>query len=328
VKALITGGAGFIGSHLTARLLEERHEVVVLDDLSTGSSENLVRLGGSDLNVVVGSVLDEPLVDELARQTDTIFHLAASVGVKRIIDDPLEGLRTNIRGTEIVLESAALHGARVLLASTSEIYGRNTSDALSEDSPRILGSPLTSRWSYSEAKAIDESLAHAFWRQKGLKVVMARLFNIVGPRQTGRYGMVVPRFVDQALAGEPLTVYGDGSQTRCFCHVDEAVAALINLVEHKEANGRVFNVGRPEEITIRGLAERVIELTGSSSQIRFVPYSEAYSDGFEDMERRVPDITRANESIGFAPKVGLDEILGAVIADRMRERRGNVRVQR
>ncbi|MGH4014592.1 MAG: NAD-dependent epimerase/dehydratase family protein [Pseudonocardiaceae bacterium] len=318
MKALVTGGAGFIGSHLVEYLLNHGHEVLSVDDLSTGSLRNMVNLSARDgLRFVHGSVLDSNLMDELAADSDTIFHLAAAVGVKTIIDDPLGGLRTNLRGTENVLESASRHGARVLVASTSEVYGHNTSDALPEEAVRILGSPLTSRWSYAEAKAVDETLAYAYWRYRDLPTVIVRPFNIVGPRQTGRYGMVIPRFVEQALRGEPLTVHGDGTQTRCFCHVSEVVGALVALIEHPQAYGQVYNLGRPEEISIRHLAERVIARVESSSSIRYVPYSEAYPEGFEDMARRVPDVSRARALVGFDPRLGLDEIISSVVDDQL-----------
>lgn len=319
MKALVTGGAGFIGSHLTEYLLGHGHGVLAVDDLSTGSAGNMANLPVHDaFRFVEGSILDPALMDELAAASDTIFHLAAAVGVRTILDDPLGGLRTNLHGTETVLDSAERHGARVLVASTSEVYGHNTADALAEGALRILGSPLTSRWSYAEAKALDETLAYSYWRYRGVPTVIVRPFNIVGPRQTGRYGMVIPRFVGQALRGAPLTVYGDGTQTRCFCHVSDVVGALVDLVEHPQAYGRVFNLGRAEEISIRDLAQLVIERTGSSSPLRFVPYSEAYPEGFEDMSRRVPDISRARELIGFDPRRGLDEILTGVIEDQLR----------
>jgi UDP-glucose 4-epimerase len=314
VKALVTGGAGFLGSHLVEYLLDHGHEVISVDDLSTGSLRNMAHLSGRDgLRLVQGSVLDSNLMDELTAQSDTIFHLAAAVGVKTILDDPLGGLRTNLWGTETVLESAWRHGARVLVVSTSEVYGHNTSDALAEDAVRILGSPLIARWSYAEAKALDETLAYSYWRYRAVSTVIIRPFNIVGPRQTGRYGMVIPRFVDQALRGEPLTVHGDGTQTRCFCHVSDFIGPLVALIEHPQAYGQVFNLGHPEEISIRELAERVIASSNSSSSIRYVPYAEAYPEGFEDMSRRVPDISRARELIDFEPRFGLDDILHSVI---------------
>jgi UDP-glucose 4-epimerase len=318
--ALVTGGAGFIGRWLTRRLVERCDQVVVLDDLSTGSAERLVELaGGHGLEFVPGSVLDAELVDSLVRRVDTVFHLAAAVGVKLIVDAPLDSLRTNIRGTENVLDSAHRHGARVLLASTSEIYGKNAADGIGEDADRILGSPQTSRWSYSEAKAVDESMTDAYVRA-GLWAVVARLFNTVGPGQTGRYGMVIPRFVERALRDEPLLVHGDGSQTRCFCYVGDAVPALVDLVDCPAARGLAVNIGRPEEVTILELAQRVITLTGSRSEIHFVPYQRVYGDGFEDVPRRVPDISRARELIGFRPRVDLDGILREVIAEQSARR--------
>ncbi len=235
-----------------------------------------------------------------------------------IVDKPLESLATNIRGSEIVFEKAHKHGTKVLVTSTSEIYGKNTSDKLGEEDDRILGSPLKSRWSYSEAKAIEEILAYTYWRQKGLATVIVRLFNTVGPRQTGHYGMVIPRFVGQAIKGEPITVYGTGQQTRCFCYVGDAVEGILALVDHPEASGRAYNIGGVEEISMESLAQRVITAAGSSSKVRYVPYDEAYEEGFEDMQRRVPDTTRARELVGFEPKVGLDEILSQVVADQRR----------
>jgi nucleoside-diphosphate-sugar epimerase len=318
MKALITGGAGFIGSALATRLMHLGSRVVVLDDLSTGRMVNLEHLMPRDgFMFVEGSVLDGDLVDDLAGRVDAIFHLAAAVGVKTIIDYPLESLRTNVQGTATLLAAAHRHGNRVLVTSTSEIYGKNTADALREDDDRILGSSLKCRWSYAEAKAVDESLALAYWRQTGLRTTIARLFNTAGPRQSGRYGMVIPRFVEQALRGEPLSVFGDGSQTRCFCYVEDVVDALIGLIEHPEAGGTVVNIGRPEEISIRSLARRIIELSGSTSPIQFVPYEQAYGNGFEDMARRVPDISRARALIGFSPRTGLDEILRTVIRERV-----------
>jgi UDP-glucose 4-epimerase len=317
VNALVTGGAGFIGRHLARRLVDGGHRVVLLDDLSTGSGDAVAGLVGDGADLVTGSVLDADLVDSLVAAAGTVFHLAAAVGVRLVVDAPLQSLRTNIHGTENVLAAARRHGVRVLLASTSEIYGKNTADALAEDDDRILGSPLKSRWSYSEAKAIDEAMAHAYHRQFGVWTVIARLFNVVGPGQTGRYGMVLPRFVDQALAGAPLTVYGDGSQTRCFCYVGDAVTALQALVEQPAARGRAVNIGRPEEVSIVELARRVVAVAGSSSPITFVPYEDVYGDGFEDMQRRVPDISLARRLIGFDPRISLDEVLSRVVADRL-----------
>lgn len=317
MRALITGGAGFIGSHLADRLLARGDQVVLLDDLSTGRLTNIAHLEGDpDAEFVLGSILNADLVDHVVSRVDAIFHLAAAVGVNLIVEKPLQSLMTNIRGTETVIEKAHKYNKRTLVASTSEIYGKNTSDRLSEDDDRILGSPLKSRWSYSEAKAIDEILAYTYWREKGLETVIVRLFNTVGPRQTGSYGMVIPRFVTQALRGEPITVFGDGRQTRCFCSVDDVVGGILALSEHPEALGRVFNLGGNEEISIVALAERIVLMAESPSTVEFIPYDVAYEEGFEDMERRVPDITRAHNLVGFAPSACLDDIIRAVIDDQ------------
>lgn len=317
MRVLVTGGAGFIGTHLAERLLVDGHQVLSVDDLSTGDTGNVAELAGRPgYEFVRGSILNSTVMDDLVAQVDTVFHLAAAVGVQLILDRPFEGLRTNVQGTEIVLDCAHRHGVCVLVASTSEVYGKSSAAALTEDADRVVGSPLITRWSYAEAKALDETLAYLYWHERGVPTVIARLFNVAGPRQTSRYGMVIPRFVDQALRQEPLTVFGDGEQTRSFCHVSDAVEGLVALVDHPAAYGQVFNIGRPEEVTIRQLAERVIALSGSTSLIRFVPYSEAYGDGYEDMRRRVPDISRARDVLGFEPKLGLDEIIHSVIEDR------------
>lgn len=321
MKLLITGGAGFIGSHLVDRLVEAGHSIIVLDDLSTGRHDNLrAHAKSTDVEFVMGSILNENVVDDVVRRSDGVFHLAAAVGVNLIVQRPLESLATNIRGSEIVLERCHKYGRKVLVASTSEIYGKNMSDALNEEDDRILGSPLKTRWSYSEAKAIEEVLAHAYWKDKGLATIIVRLFNTVGPRQVGNYGMVVPRLVGQALRNEPITVYGDGSQKRCFCHVSDVVDGLIGLFDHKGAEGRVFNIGSPEEVSILDLAQRVIQVTGSTSGIQLVPYEVAYESGFEDMQRRRPDVTRLSQAIGWAPTKNLDDILRDVKAD-LEERR-------
>ena len=319
MRALITGGAGFIGSHLADRLLDRGDEIIILDDLSTGRLANIAHLTGrADVEFVLGSIVNSDLVDHVVSRVDAIYHLAAAVGVELIIEKPLESLLTNIRGTETVFEKAHKYAKRILVTSTSEIYGKNTSDCLTEDEDRILGSPLKSRWSYSEAKAIDEILAYTYWREKGLESVIVRLFNTIGSRQTGSYGMVVPRFVHRALRNEPLTIYGDGNQTRCFCAVIEVVDGIIALSEHPEAFGQVFNLGGTGEVSIRELAERIITITGSSSSLEFISYDMAYEEGFEDMQRRVPSIARAQELVGFAPSVGLDEIIRSVIDDHHR----------
>jgi UDP-glucose 4-epimerase len=319
MRALITGGAGFIGSHLADALLARGDSVLLLDNLSTGRLENIEHLRHrDDVEFVLGSILNADLLDDLMARADVCFHLAAAVGVQLIVDKPLESLATNIRGSELVFEKAHKHGTKVLVTSTSEIYGKNTSDRLGEEDDRVLGSPLKSRWSYSEAKAIEEILAFTYWRQKGLPTVIVRLFNTVGPRQTGHYGMVIPRFVSQAIKGEPITVYGTGQQTRCFCSVSDVVKGLVALMDHPEASGRAYNLGGTEEISMEALAQRIITLAGSSSKIRYVPYDEAYEEGFEDMQRRVPDTTRARELVGFAPEVALDEILTSVVEDQRR----------
>ena len=317
MKALITGGAGFIGSHLSDYLLGRGDSVVILDDLSTGRLTNIEHLvGRPDVEFVLGSILNADLVDSVVSRVDVVYHLAAAVGVELIVEKPLQSLMTNIRGSEIVFEKAHKHGTRILVTSTSEIYGKNTSDRLSEEDDRILGSPLKSRWSYSEAKAIDEILAYTYWREKGLETVIVRLFNTVGPRQTGSYGMVIPRFVSQALRNEPITVYGTGEQTRCFCFVGDVVKGMVDLCDDSEAYGKVFNLGGSEEVSMKELAQRIISASGSSSRLDFIPYDVAYEEGFEDMQRRVPDITRARELVEFEPTVDLDEIIRLVIDEQ------------
>jgi nucleoside-diphosphate-sugar epimerase len=320
MTTLVTGGAGFIGSHLTESLLSSGEDVIALDDLSTGSEQNLAGvLNHPSLQFVKGSILDESLVDDLASRVHTIYHLAAAVGTFTIIDKTLESLHTNLHGTERVITSALRHGARVLIASTSEIYGKNTKIGLCEDDDRHIGSPLKNRWSYAEAKAIDETLAYLYSVEHGLQTVIVRLFNTVGPRQTGRYGMVIPRFVRQALAGEPLTVFGTGDQIRCFCHVHDVVPALRALMADSRAYGRAFNIGGTEQVSISQLAERVRTVLRSSSTTVRVPYESAYGAGFEDMQRRVPDCTRARQLIGFQPSRSLADIIGDVAADQLAE---------
>ncbi len=322
-KYLITGGAGFIGSHLVDALVASGNQVVVLDDLSTGRHDNLRQHSGSpNVEFVLGSILNEALVDDVVRRVDVVLHLAAAVGVNLIVERPLESLATNIKGSEIVLEKCHKYGRKVLVTSTSEIYGKNTSDALNEEDDRILGSPLKTRWSYSEAKAIEEVLAHAYWREKGLPTVIVRLFNTVGPRQVGHYGMVVPRLIDQALRGAPLTVFGSGEQTRCFCHVDDVVAALLGLAGSTDAEGQVFNVGARSEISIEALATRIRDRVGSSSEVVHIPYDEAYEAGFEDMQRRRPDTGKIEKLLGWQPTKDLDAIIDDVAAD-LRSRSGS-----
>ena len=315
MRTLVTGGAGFIGSHLVELLLSRGDEVTVIDDLSTGSASNVESVRSNPgFSFVNGTILDRPLLTDLIRQSDRVFHLAAAVGVRRIVEEPLSSLRINVMGSENVLESATEAGVGVLLASTSEIYGKNESDRLSEDSDRILGSPLVSRWSYAAAKGIDEAFAHAYWRECGLQVSIVRLFNTVGPRQVGRYGMVVPNLVRQALAGEPLTVFGDGTQTRCFSYVADVVPAMVALQEEPSTVGRAVNLGGSTEISILSLAERIIAQLDSSSSIRLVPYADAYGEGYADMRRRVPDNTLAGQLIGWTPTTGVDEIIHRVAA--------------
>lgn len=316
MKVLITGGAGFIGSHLSESLVNEGHDVTILDNLSTGRLENVASLEGKpNFHIVIGDILNEFLVDKLVERADWIFHLAAAVGVDLIIKNPLKSLMTNIKGSEIVLEAVYRYHRRVLIASTSEIYGKNVNGPLKEEDDRILGSPLKSRWSYSTSKAVDEILAYVYWKEKKLPTIIVRLFNTVGPRQTGSYGMVIPRFVEQALHGQGITVYGNGKQSRCFLFVKEAAEAMTRLMKHPDSVGQVFNLGSQEEISIQKLAEEVIRLTASRSKIIYVPYNEAYEDGFEDMQRRIPDITKASQLIGFKPSADLCEILEMVIAE-------------
>jgi UDP-glucose 4-epimerase len=315
MRYLVTGGAGFIGSHLCEALLSRGDEVTAVDDLSTGARDNIAHLEGDPrFRFREGTILDHPFVAMLAGQADVVVHLAAAVGVKLIVERPLDSLITNIRGTEIVLDAAARAGCKVLVTSTSEIYGKNTGGPLQEDADRILGSPFKARWSYSTAKAVDEILAHAYWRDKGTPTIVVRLFNCVGPRQTGEYGMVVPTFVRQALVGSDLTVFGDGEQRRSFCHVLDTIAALTSLLDHPQAVGGVFNVGAQEEVTINGLASMVMQMTGASSRIVRIPYDQAYEEGFEDMQRRVPDISRIRQLTGWAPTRPLERILEDLIA--------------
>ncbi len=310
MRVLVTGGAGFIGSHLSDRLVADGHQVTVLDNLETGLLANLADAQKSgNLTFVEGSVLDPALVDQLVAQTDYIYHLAAAVGVFNILERPLASLMTNIRGTENVLDSALKHERPVLIASSSEVYGKNISDSLQEDDSRILGSPLTLRWSYSQAKALDETLAYAYWKDKNLQARIVRFFNTVGPRQLGAYGMVVPRFVAQALDDKDITIYGDGKQTRCFGHVADIIEALIAVSNSEKTIGTVVNIGNSEEISIQDLAERIINFTNSKSKIVYIAYEDAYVDGFEDMERRVPNIDRIKNLTGWAPTRNLDTII-------------------
>jgi len=314
VKALITGGAGFIGSHLAERLLEDGHEVMVLDNLSTGSIDNITHLKGrSGFSYTIDSVINESLLAELIDRSDVVFHLAAAVGVKLIVEQPVHTIETNVHGTEVVLKHANKKKKLVFIASTSEVYGKSTDVPFREAADLVLGPSAKHRWAYACSKLIDEFLALAYWKEKKLPVVIVRLFNTVGPRQTGQYGMVVPTFVRQALAGQPITVFGDGTQQRSFTYVGDVVEALVRLAADKRAIGEVFNIGNMGEITIADLAARVKAMTGSCSPIHYIPYDQAYEEGFEDMPRRVPDISKIREFVGYEPKVQLDEILRTVI---------------
>ncbi|HUF46899.1 MAG TPA: NAD-dependent epimerase/dehydratase family protein [Vicinamibacterales bacterium] len=314
MRVLLTGGAGFVGSHLADALLERGHTVTVVDDLSTGSMANIAHLKGRPgFTYVIDTIMKEPLTAELIDGADIVFHLAAAVGVKRIIESPVQTIETNVRGTEIVLGEASKKNRLVVVFSTSEVYGKSTTVPFREDADLVMGSTVKQRWAYACSKAIDEFLALAYWRERGLPVVIARLFNTVGPRQTGQYGMVIPNFVQQALDGRPIRVFGDGQQTRSFTYVGDVVRALIGLAAEPRAVGQVFNIGNPEEISMLELAERVRTITGSSSAIQLVPYDEAYGPGFEDMRRRVPDISKIRDYIGYEPTVGLDEILTRVV---------------
>jgi UDP-glucose 4-epimerase len=314
MRALITGGAGFIGSHLSEALLNQGHHVLILDNLSTGSIDNIAHLKGRrGFEYFIDSVDNEPLLAELIDRSDVVFHFAAAVGVKLIVEQPVRTIETNVYGTEIVLKHANKKKKLVVIASTSEVYGKSNDVPYREDSDLVLGPTPKHRWAYACSKAIDEFLALAYWKERKLPVIIVRFFNTVGPRQTGRYGMVIPNFVRQALAGEPITVFGDGNQSRAFTHVTDVVGALIRLVSEPKAIGQVINIGTTEEITIRALAERVRALSGSHSPIKLVPYDEAYESGFEDMPRRLPDLTKIQGLIGYAPAHTLDDILAQVI---------------
>jgi UDP-glucose 4-epimerase len=316
VQILVTGGAGFIGSHLCERLIEDGHLVMALDNFSTGRASNLVNLENSpSFELIEGSILDFETLKPLVEKADFVFHLAAAVGVFNIVNNPLASLLTNIRGTENVLEAAHASNTPVFLTSSSEVYGKNVSDSLKESDDRILGSPVTLRWSYSEAKAIDESLAYAYFIEKKLETRIVRFFNTVGPRQLGAYGMVVPRFVKSALTNEPITIYGDGNQTRCFAHVYDVIDAVIAIAFADNTVGKVINIGNDFEISINALAQKIIEETNSKSEIIYVPYEEAYGDGFEDMERRVPNIALINQLVGWQPKRNLSTIIGDMSAE-------------
>lgn len=317
MNVLITGGAGFIGSHLADACIANGDSVCVLDDLSSGSLRNTAHLlNHPRFRHVAGSILDAATVARLVRESEAVYHLAAVVGMKQVVEHPLHTFRTNMQGTQVVLDAAAAAGKRVLFTSTSEIYGLSPSVPTAEDELSVLGSTVKNRWSYALSKACSEVLAFAYVHERHAPFIVTRLFNTVGPRQTGRYGMVVPRFVRQALAGEPLTVFGDGTQTRSFGHVREITGALVRLMAHASAPGHIINVGNPREVRIIDLARRVIELTGSSSNIEFVPYDVAYEAGFEEITRRVPDVRTLRRLIDFEPRMQIDTILGDVIAEQ------------
>ena len=314
MRVLITGGAGFIGSHLAEALLQAGHEVRVLDNLSTGSIDNISHLKGlPGFSYTIDTVTNEPVLAELIDHSDVVFHLAAAVGVKLIVEEPVHTIETNVHGTEVILKLANKKKKLVFIASTSEVYGKSVDIPFREDADLVMGATVKHRWAYACSKAIDEFLALAYYKEKKLPVVVVRLFNTVGPRQTGQYGMVLPTFVRQALAGQPITVFGDGSQSRSFTYVGDVVGALIKLMEEPKAVGEVFNIGNGEEISIQKLAEKVKQMAHSESPIVRVPYDEAYESGFEDMPRRVPDITKIHRAIGFRPQVPLDQIIATVI---------------
>jgi len=308
MKYLITGGAGFIGSHLAEKLITRGDQVVILDNLSTGSAINLFGIK-DEILFEEGNILDKKVIDKLVSESDFVVHLAAALGVLNIVNNPLESLKTNLQGSEVVLEACAKYRKPVLLASTSEIYGKNDKVPLSEEDDRIIGHPLKTRWSYSEAKAVDESLAYFYYLGKKLPIRIVRFFNTVGPRQVGHYGMVLPRFVNAALKNEPLFVYGSGEQIRCFCHVSDAVRAMLLVMDSEKTIGAVFNVGNNQQTSIMELAKKVIELTGSTSSIEKISYEKAYPEGFEDMQRRVPDISKIKQFLGWTPEINLDQII-------------------
>jgi UDP-glucose 4-epimerase len=316
MHTLITGGAGFIGSHLAEALLEAGHEVTVLDDLSTGSMDNIAHLAGRrGFSYVIDTVFNDPVVAKAVDRAEAVFHLAAAVGVRLIVQRPVHTIETNVHGTEVILRHAARQKKLVFIASTSEVYGKSTDVPFREDADLVMGATTRHRWAYACSKALDEFLALAYYKEKHLPVVIVRFFNTVGPRQTDRYGMVLPTFVKQALAGQPITVFGDGTQSRSFTYVGDVVGALIALMSAPTAVGEVFNIGSQEEVTIRELAERIKDQTEASSPIVTIPYSEAYEAGFEDMPRRVPDLTKIRATVGYEPKVRLDAIIQRVVAD-------------
>jgi len=313
MKYLITGGAGFIGSHLAEKLILRGDQVLIFDNLSTGSTNNLNEIK-EKINFEEGNILDRTVIGKLVSESDYVVHLAAALGVFKIVHKPLESLKTNLLGSQVILEACDKYQKPVLIASTSEIYGKNDKVPLNEEDDRIIGHPLKSRWSYSEAKAVDESLAYFYFLENKLLIRIVRFFNTVGPRQVGNYGMVVPRFVSAALKNEPLSVYGSGDQIRCFCHVDDAVKALLLVMDSDKAVGQVFNVGNNQQISIMELAKKVIEITGSKSSIEKIAYEKAYPEGFEDMQRRVPDISKIKQVLGWEPEINLDQIIKDIAA--------------
>ena len=313
MKYLITGGAGFIGSHLAEKLIARGDQVVIFDNLSTGSANNLTGIK-EKIKFGEGNILDKAVIDKLVSESNYVVHLAAALGVLNIVNKPLESLKTNLQGSEIVLEACDKYRKPVLVASTSEIYGKNDKVPLNEEDDRIIGHPLKSRWSYSEAKAVDESIAYFYYLENKLPIRIVRFFNTVGPRQVGHYGMVVPRFVSAALKNEPLSVYGSGDQIRCFCHVTDAVKGLLLVMDSDKAIGQVFNVGNNQQISIMELAKKVIEITGSKSTIEKIAYEKAYPEGFEDMQRRVPDISKIKQVLGWSPEINLDQIIKDIAA--------------
>jgi len=315
MRALLTGGAGFVGSHLAEALLDQGHTVEVIDDLSTGSLDNIAHLTGRPgFSYTIDTVMNEALVGDMVDRADVVFHLAAAVGVKLIVEAPVRTIETNVHGTEVVLKQARRGGQRVIVFSTSEVYGKSTAVPFSETADLVMGPTSKHRWAYACSKALDEFLALAYFKEYQLPVVVVRLFNTVGPRQTGRYGMVIPTFVGQALAGAPITVFGDGTQSRAFTYVGDVVNGLISLANSPDVVGEVFNIGNHEEISMMALALKVKAMTGSSSPIVLIPYDQAYEAGFEDMPRRVPDLSKIHAAVGYAPTVGLDDILSRVIA--------------
>jgi UDP-glucose 4-epimerase len=313
MRVLVTGGAGFIGSHLCETLVSRGHKVFVLDDLSTGRFENIEHL--TDVTCIIDTALNQEIVRDLVREVDVVYHLAATVGVQLVVNHPIRTIVNNIQGTEILLEETCRYRRRLLITSTSEVYGKGSREVFHEEDDRVIGPTNRHRWCYAASKAIDEFLALAYWREKRHPVVIARLFNTVGPRQTGRYGMVIPTFARQALLNEPVTVYGDGKQSRCFAYVGDVVPALVTLMDRADIRGEVFNIGNNEPVTMEELARRVIERSGSQSPIRYVPYDQAYGPGYEDMRHREPSLDKIYEAIGYRPSTPLDAILDSVIAD-------------